>query len=275
MFCKFCGNKIVPSAFSKCSFCGARIDLFDGGQSFFKDAEVETWKNDGLSSGPDTGMPRTEIKEIEEKRIPTRADKEEQMNPMPSKLSLKWIAGTIAFVLLLFGIVANLPGKEKQDIDGAAQGKETWIVEFIEKVKKSDSHHKEIEEQPAAIIENKDLIATYTVANGDVIEEEGVTLFNVTKFLTEEEGYKLPIEETKKPDHWGFELPGVNKPITINVAGNQVFYRNDKNKLESVENILTKKEDEKIFVDAEEFLDKVFGYSCEYDPNTQTLKIYD
>lgn len=62
MYCKYCGNKITSDTI-KCTFCGATIDLDDGGQSFFDDKELNDWQNDGLAYNTQTNIPKTEIME--------------------------------------------------------------------------------------------------------------------------------------------------------------------------------------------------------------------
>ncbi len=68
MYCKFCGNKIAANS-TKCVSCGAKIDLTDGGQSFFDDNELDAWQSDNdIMRGPRTSMPRTEMREVSANR---------------------------------------------------------------------------------------------------------------------------------------------------------------------------------------------------------------
>lgn len=60
MYCKFCGSKIEPSVVS-CPKCGAKIDVHDGGQSFFEDGELSAWKSDNICFENVTSVPRTGI----------------------------------------------------------------------------------------------------------------------------------------------------------------------------------------------------------------------
>ncbi len=64
MYCKFCGNRIASNT-TKCTACGANIDLTDGGQSYFDDNELDAWQSDSLMmKGPKTYMPKTEMREV-------------------------------------------------------------------------------------------------------------------------------------------------------------------------------------------------------------------
>lgn len=59
MYCKFCGSVLTSNA-TKCMACGAKIDLNDGGQSFFDDNELSAWQNDNIGMSGN-GMPRTNL----------------------------------------------------------------------------------------------------------------------------------------------------------------------------------------------------------------------
>lgn len=62
MYCKFCGNRIASNT-TKCTACGANIDLTDGGQSFFDDTELSAWQSDSISYSAQSSLPRTEMRE--------------------------------------------------------------------------------------------------------------------------------------------------------------------------------------------------------------------
>ena len=61
MYCKFCGNRITSNKSTKCMSCGAEIDLFDGGQTFYDDHELDAWQPQDDASGTVTYMPTTEL----------------------------------------------------------------------------------------------------------------------------------------------------------------------------------------------------------------------
>lgn len=62
MYCKFCGSRIALDT-TKCASCGAKIDLNDGGQSYFDDSELSAWQNDSVLYNVQTSMPKTEKRE--------------------------------------------------------------------------------------------------------------------------------------------------------------------------------------------------------------------
>lgn len=64
MYCKYCGAKI-GSNIRSCPRCNADIDIYDGGQSFFEDGDLDMWKNERIIRGQRTMVPRTEFMENE------------------------------------------------------------------------------------------------------------------------------------------------------------------------------------------------------------------
>lgn len=61
MYCKYCGGRLTQNS-KKCAECGAEIDFFDGGQSYYDDNELDAWQSDSIeSSGANTDMPKTAI----------------------------------------------------------------------------------------------------------------------------------------------------------------------------------------------------------------------
>ena len=90
MYCKFCGNRISSNS-TKCASCGAKIDLNDGGQSFFDDHELEAWQSDDIMmSGPRTSMPKTEMRETSRKADSglKKNDAPMSQRPIPASMSL-------------------------------------------------------------------------------------------------------------------------------------------------------------------------------------------
>lgn len=81
MFCKFCGNRITENT-KKCVSCGAKIDLNDGGQSFFDDLELTAWQGGAFDNN--SVVPKTEMLNVpkEMKYIPMSSEPMPQMDDM-------------------------------------------------------------------------------------------------------------------------------------------------------------------------------------------------
>ena len=57
MFCKYCGQKISSKDPKKCPSCGANINIYDYGQSYFDDGELAAWEDkSSLSASSKTVM---------------------------------------------------------------------------------------------------------------------------------------------------------------------------------------------------------------------------
>ena len=59
LYCKFCASKLEAANVTKCPVCAARIDLLDGGQTYFEESDLYLWslKDDDLQQT----MPKTQI----------------------------------------------------------------------------------------------------------------------------------------------------------------------------------------------------------------------
>ncbi len=69
MYCKYCGNTIASNC-TKCASCGAKIDLNDGGQSFYEEHELDAWQFDNvMMKGPQTSMPKTDMRSASDVNI--------------------------------------------------------------------------------------------------------------------------------------------------------------------------------------------------------------
>ena len=147
MYCKFCGS-VISSNSTKCATCGAKIDLNDGGQSFFDDHELEAWQSDSvMMSGPRTSMPKTEMRESSQfdnpnikngnalpmhapqnanvgntlsRKRPKKKTMLDRLNlSSANKLIIFCIASALAVVLLAVAIISVLNGGGKSGGDGA------------------------------------------------------------------------------------------------------------------------------------------------------------
>ncbi|MBE6705330.1 MAG: hypothetical protein E7583_08715 [Ruminococcaceae bacterium] len=57
MFCKYCGQKISSKDPKRCPSCGANINIYDYGQSYFDDGELAAWEDkSSLSASSKTVM---------------------------------------------------------------------------------------------------------------------------------------------------------------------------------------------------------------------------
>ena len=148
MYCKFCGSEITSDA-GKCVICGAKIDLNDGGQSFFDDFELNAWKSTG--GIPCAGVPKTEMRaalpatdgnKIEEtkalypgasvgERKTRKHSKKGAIVPRlklssSNKLIIFCIAVVLAIVLLVVAILAGVNNVGENE-EGQAQPQETEV----------------------------------------------------------------------------------------------------------------------------------------------------
>lgn len=59
LYCKFCASKLEAANVTKCPVCASRIDLLDGGQTYFEESDLYLWslKDDDLQQN----MPKTQI----------------------------------------------------------------------------------------------------------------------------------------------------------------------------------------------------------------------
>ena len=51
MYCKYCAQKLNGNAVTKCPSCGSKINIYDHGQSFYEDYELEAWCDDSPAGG--------------------------------------------------------------------------------------------------------------------------------------------------------------------------------------------------------------------------------
>ncbi len=68
MFCKYCATKLGQEISQKCPNCGLVIDVNDGGQSFYEDADLLAWSmtnEEAMAS-----MPKTEVRRIVHQKPP-------------------------------------------------------------------------------------------------------------------------------------------------------------------------------------------------------------
>lgn len=160
MYCKYCGSRIASDA-TKCVSCGSNIDLNDGGQSFFDDNELDAWQSDSMMRGPQTSMPKTEMREplsdntdfeknyekafaAPQVSTGTRASRSharsrkkknilDYLNLSSSnKLIIFCIASALAIVLLVVAIIAVLnSGKETTD-ENASQSNTSGFTQQVE-----------------------------------------------------------------------------------------------------------------------------------------------
>lgn len=68
MFCKYCATKLGQEISQKCPNCGLVIDVNDGGQSFYEDADLLAWSmtdEEAMAS-----MPKTEVRRIVNQKPP-------------------------------------------------------------------------------------------------------------------------------------------------------------------------------------------------------------
>ncbi len=143
MYCKFCGNTIASNT-TKCTACGANIDLNDGGQSFFDDNELDAWQSDSLAmKGPKTYMPKTEMREASDSsfeenyetylqrpqassssrgsrsQVPRKKKKKTILDYLnlssSNRLIIFCIASALAIVLLVVAIIAVISGGDKEE----------------------------------------------------------------------------------------------------------------------------------------------------------------
>ncbi len=142
MYCKFCGNRISSNT-TKCTACGANIDLTDGGQSYFDDNELDAWQSDSLMmKGPKTYMPKTEMHEASDSSFAenyetylqrpqsqssSRGSRSQVRRKNKKKTILDYlnlsssnrliifcIASALAIVLLVVAIIAVISGGDKE-----------------------------------------------------------------------------------------------------------------------------------------------------------------
>lgn len=151
MYCKFCGNEI-SSDMTKCTLCGANIDINDGGQSFFENDELSVWRTGNMSNSSRTSMPKTEMrgalpsqKDDSEKEYNFEASQEnmrkkgvysrartkkkkkvsDYLNVSSSdKLIIFCIASALAIVLLAVAIIAVLKSGD-ENVDETVSQNET------------------------------------------------------------------------------------------------------------------------------------------------------
>lgn len=57
MYCKYCACALGQNDIRKCPNCGANINLLDGGQTFFEDADLQAWRE----RPAEAAMPKTEL----------------------------------------------------------------------------------------------------------------------------------------------------------------------------------------------------------------------
>ena len=159
MYCKYCGSRITPDT-TKCVYCGANIDLNDGGQSFFDDNELNAWQSDSMAYNAQSSVPRTEMREplpekpnIEEyektlerprvstgtRRVRSRRRAKKKKNILDyfklsssNKLIIFCIASALAIVLLVVAIIAVL-NSENEDTDEVKTGYTTVADEVYKK----------------------------------------------------------------------------------------------------------------------------------------------
>lgn len=169
MYCKFCGSQIIPNA-TKCVSCGAKIDLNDGGQSFFDDSELNDWKDGSIMQSHQISVPKTEMREPlpdnmnlkkeYEKSIPApqasinasipcyiRDSKKKKslsdyLNLSSStKLIIFCISSALAIVLLVVAIIAVInSGKDESNTDATQTNYNTSVYE--ENTNNSDKNTK-------------------------------------------------------------------------------------------------------------------------------------
>ena len=51
MYCKYCAQKLNDKTVTKCPSCGSKINIYDHGQSFFEDHELDAWHDDSPAGG--------------------------------------------------------------------------------------------------------------------------------------------------------------------------------------------------------------------------------
>lgn len=102
MYCKFCGNKINTT---KCTFCGANIDIYDGGQSFFTEDDIAEWQ-----TGSSFDMPTTQLREPLSRKRARKSKGNGFKVTSPIKLIIFCASTLIAIVLIAVGIGALLTG---------------------------------------------------------------------------------------------------------------------------------------------------------------------
>ena len=61
-YCKFCASKLDTAGVTQCPVCASRIDLLDGGQTYFEEADLYLWslKDEDLQQD----MPKTELRHM-------------------------------------------------------------------------------------------------------------------------------------------------------------------------------------------------------------------
>lgn len=113
MYCKFCGNKINTT---KCTFCGANINIYDGGQSFFTEDDIAEWKASAAVAMPVTEMRENPIPSSAVRRTPR---KKAGILSGSNKIIALCIGSLIAIVLIAVGISAllNSPDEYKSESD--------------------------------------------------------------------------------------------------------------------------------------------------------------
>lgn len=139
MYCKYCGNR-TDSTSEKCAFCGAKINLRDGGQSFFDDNELKDWQEGGFSD-INSSVPKTEIKEI--KATPARVrrgarsfqtHKRKKSNGLnitnPNRLIIFCIVLVLAVVLIVVSLIAifNNANDKKKSIPSSPTGRQENVI---------------------------------------------------------------------------------------------------------------------------------------------------
>jgi len=136
MYCKFCGNKIVSNA-SQCMRCGARINLADGGQTFYEENELDSWV-----AGSGSNIPQTEIRTTPygRKKIAKRNGKKPSGS---NKLIVFCIISALVIVLLVVAIIAisNKDGGEEGSVVGSDASSTSDAAEVI-----SDGIHPSIKQ---------------------------------------------------------------------------------------------------------------------------------
>lgn len=270
MYCKYCGGRLTQNS-KKCAECGAEIDFFDGGQSYYDDNELDAWQSDSIeSSGANTDMPKTAIIEpgapsrkpsySPERRRDSYGDRgnarSELARPrqntakkkksflgrmsMSTKLIMAGIASAIVLVLVvvaIYGIVAGRGTKLNYD-----EYKDAVVMLDKKEIKSIDT----------------------------VYLEETDTLYLPVEKLLAEIGYKMT--DNKRGEitfkNKEEEITIVIKLDTTDMCMSIPGKSDNKTPLE----LQTIKIDREVFVPAKSFMEKL-GYDVGWDGKSKTAKI--
>ena len=260
MYCKFCGKALSANS-TKCEYCGAKIDLNDGGQSFYDDNELKVWQNSIPTTKMIDAVPNMQPQaaympystsspsrrsHAHSRRKKTLADRINFSNP--NVLIISCVASVMIFVLLFLLIMSPVV-KKKDDNENVTD----YVPEVVGPVK--------IEQTPISgltIIVDTNQIE-YT-GNAYIIND---STYVSARQILKAEGFDDGVRVKQKDVEFRFRYKNKSTKMEIEVEPTNVVYlsRNGGKTEPTYMKLNAVKEENEVFVPVRSFYMDILGYS--------------